>query len=106
MWNSLEPDERYVNYISIGLKSDRPCSYSELLLLELESPHDESKYILVIVSNINTSSPYALMQTTTDFDEDDDNNEYNNANIMNLYDLQKIIMKGYDLTKIIDYILL
>jgi hypothetical protein len=103
MWNSVESEDRCVNYISIGLKSDRTCSYSELLLLELESKYNESKYIPLIIPHINTSSPYALMRTTTDFDDDD--NEDDECS-MNLYDLQKIIMKGYDSTKIINYILL
>ena len=116
--NSNEIEDRYINYISIGLKSDRPCSYSELLLLELDN--NDSTYIPAIISNINTSSPYALMRTYTD-DEDDENNEddendenenendnedkNNDKCKMNLYDLKKLIMKNYDSTKIINYVL-
>lgn len=100
--NLYEQEDRYINYISIGLKSDRPCSYSELLLLELNN--EESTYIPVFILHINTSSPYSLMRSYTDND-DSDNNESESECKMNLHSLKKLIMKNYDSIKIINYVL-
>ena len=105
MLNSYEAEDRYINYISIGLKSDRPCSYSELLLLDLNN--NESTYIPVLIININTSSPYALMKSNTDNDSDSNSDSDSNIakNKMNLYDLKNLIMKNYNSTKIINYVI-
>jgi hypothetical protein len=108
MLNSYEAEDRYINYISIGLKSDMPCSYSELLLLELNN--NESTYIPVFNLHINTSSLYSLMRTYTDNDDNDNDNADNDfdksksKSKMNLHDLKKLL-KNYDSTRIINYVL-
>lgn len=100
--NSYEIEDRYINYISIGLKSDRPCSYSELLLLELNN--NESTYIPVFILHINTSSQYSLMRVYTD-DYHEFELESESECKMNLHALKKLIMKDYDSIKIINYVL-
>lgn len=92
MFNS---NDDYINYISIGLKSEAFCCYDELLLLEINNL--EICYLPVIIPNINTSSPYSLMRCYTDDDSED---EYQ----MTLGELQKIISKNYNIKKIINII--
>ena len=93
MLNSSE--DKYIEYISIGLKSELSCCFNQLLLLKIYEM--EYSYLPIFINNINTSSPFALMMLNT-YDEDEDEKG------ITLLNLSKLINKNYDTTKIINMV--
>jgi hypothetical protein len=90
MLNSSE--DKYIEYINIGLKSELSCCFNQLLLLKIYEM--EYSYLPIFINNINTSSPFALMMLNT-YDEDED------EKCITLMNLSKLIIKKYDIKKII-----
>jgi len=69
----LEPEERYFEYYSITTKGRKEYLYLELLLLDIN--HDSNKFFPIFISDINTSSPYALERCYTDYDYDNSDSD-------------------------------
>jgi hypothetical protein len=65
-------DFEFIEYYTIGLKSDRVACYSELWFLDINL--DDNKYLPVLIEDINTSSYYSLSRCSMDNDYDEDNN--------------------------------
>jgi hypothetical protein len=65
-------DFEFIEYYTIGLKSDRVACYNELWFLDINLA--DNKYLPVLIENINTSSCYSLSRCSMDVDYDEDNN--------------------------------
>jgi hypothetical protein len=76
----------FIEYYSIGLKSDRIACYSELWFIDIINLSN-NKYLPVFIQDINTSSPYALSrcnmidneeeeEKNTEDDTEGENNNY------------------------------
>ena len=63
-------DNDFIEYYSIGLKSDRIACYSELWFLDINL--NNNKYLPVFIEDINTSSYYSLSRCSLDYDNDDE----------------------------------
>ncbi len=74
--NDILEAEGIIECYSIGLKSERVASYSELWFLDINL--ESGLYLPVFIQDINTSSYYALSRCNNqDFDNDDDT-DYDN----------------------------
>lgn len=91
IWSNDE--EAFIDFISITMPNEKGYMYNELLLLDINS--EECSYLPVYIENINTSSPYAFMRSS--FDEENET--------MELDDLKELIMKNYNIDKIVDIVL-
>jgi len=69
-WKGLENDDKYLEIKTIYFKGMNLCYYTELILLDVDS-----KYIPVLIENINTSSPYCLEKNYWELDLDDEDSE-------------------------------
>lgn len=65
-------DYEFIEYYSIGLKSDRVACYSELWFLDINL--NDNKCLPILIEDINTSSYYSLSRCDMDIDYDEDNN--------------------------------
>ncbi len=72
----MEDEEKYVEAKTIYFKGMNQCYYTELILLDIDS-----KYIPVLIENINTSSTYCLEKSYWEYDNED---EYNEEKIIKL----------------------
>lgn len=91
IWQNDE--DTLIDFISITMPNEKGYMYNELLLLDIR--FQECSYLPVYIENINTSSPYAFMRS--EFDEE--------IETMELYDLKELIMKNYNIDKIVDIVL-
>jgi hypothetical protein len=80
MCNKTLDDYDFIDYYSIGIKSDRVACYSELWFLDIDMDtvfKDKNLLLPVFIKDINTSSYYSLSRCNMDYDEDDDDTESN-----------------------------
>ncbi len=67
IWTNLNEDEKYIEIKTIYFAGMNQCYYKELILLDVDS-----KYIPVLIENINTSSPYCLEKSFWEYDDEND----------------------------------
>ncbi len=69
--NKIINDSEFIECYSIGIKSDRQCSYSELWLLDINlNINNKNYYLPIFIEDINTSSEYAMSRSYLDNDEE------------------------------------
>jgi hypothetical protein len=114
MMKKMDHSDKYIDFLAINTSNPNGYTYNELLLLDISHPN--SLYLSVYISNINTSSPYAIMRLYTNYDEDeyfedinvDDVDEENdsqiNTNTMTIDELKNCISKDYNIQKIINLV--
>jgi hypothetical protein len=111
MLNKLDYSDKYIDFLAINTSNPNGYTYNELLLLDISHPN--SLYLPVYISNINTSSPYAIMRLYTNYDEDEDededdnkvdNEEQINKNTMTIDELKNCISNNYNIQKIINLV--
>jgi hypothetical protein len=66
--NKILEDYDFIEYYSLGLKSDRIACYSELWFLDINL--NDNKLLPIFIENINTSSCYSLARCSMDNDDD------------------------------------
>ena len=75
--NNILNNYEFIEYYSIGLKSNRVACYSELWFLDINLK--DNKLLPVYIENINTSSCYSLCrcnQTEGSDNDDEDEDDY------------------------------
>jgi hypothetical protein len=96
LWKNT--DDKIIEFKSIGINNPNGYTYNELFLFDIND--NDNKYMPVYVQNINTSSVYALMRLGTNYDDDDDEN-----NFISIDDLKNMIIEGYNINKICDLVI-
>ena len=78
--NKILEENDYIDYYSIGIKSDRVACYSELWFLDVNMENvckDKDVLLPVFIQDINTSSYYSLSRCNMDYEDDNDNPDSN-----------------------------
>ena len=80
-------DYEFIEYYSVGCKSDRVACYSELWFLDINMDNickEKGVFLPIYIPNINTSSPYSLSRCNYNDDNQDVDNYKTIDEILNL----------------------